>query len=142
MTPQEILAAARHLLDRPDSGSSSVWSRAAALLARQAFELGLDDHWRSRGVALASLSTRPQLICLASYLANADVAARATHAWGALSRACHHHPYELAVSPAELRNWLDAVDAALAAMAAPTAGSRDSVDLDMRSPRPLPSSRC
>jgi len=115
--PQEILAAARQLLDRPDSGTSGVWSRAAALLGRQAFELGLDDHWRSRGLALASLATRPQLICLASYLPNRDVAARATHAWSSLSRACHHHPYELAASPAELRNWLDAVDAALAAMA-------------------------
>jgi hypothetical protein len=120
MSPQEILAAARHLLDRPNSGTSGVWSRSAALLARQAFELGLDDHWRSRGVPLASLPTRPQLICLASYLPNRDIAARATHAWSSLSRACHHHPYELAASPSELRSWLDAVDAALAAMGAPS----------------------
>jgi len=119
--PQEILAAARQLLDRPDSGTSGVWSRAAALLGRQAFELGLDDHWRSRGVPLASLATRPQLICVASYLPNRDIAARATHAWSALSRACHHHPYELAPNPGELRAWLVAVDEVLAAMAAPAA---------------------
>jgi len=122
--PQEILAAARQLLDRPDSGTSGVWSRAAALLGRQAFELGLDDHWRSRGLALASLATRPQLICLASYLPNRDVAARATHAWSSLSRACHHHPYELAASPAELRNWLDAVQEALAVMGQPAVEAR------------------
>ena len=118
MRPQEILAAARQLLDRSDFGISGVWSRAAALLARQAFELGLDDHWRKRGLALDRLATRPQLICLASYLPNSDVAARATHAWSALSRACHHHPYELAPSPGEIRTWLDAVDDALAALAA------------------------
>lgn len=124
MRPREILAAARQLLDRSDSGISGVWSRAAALLARQAFESGLDDHWRSRGVALDRLATRPQLICLSAYLPNRDVAARASHAWASLSRACHHHPYELAASPSELRGWLDAVDEALAAMAAPAAGSR------------------
>jgi hypothetical protein len=41
-----------------------------------------------------------------------------------LSRACHHHPYELAPTPGELRGWLDAVDDALAALAAasPQAG--------------------
>ena len=124
MSPQEILAAARQLLDRPDSGTSGVWSRAAALLGRQAFEFGLDDHWRSRGMALASLATRPQLICLSSYLPNPDFAARATHAWSALTGACHHHPYELAASPAELRNWLDAVQEALAVMGQPAVEAR------------------
>ena len=38
---------------------------------------------------------RTQLICLRSYLEDAPLAARAGHAWSALSRACHHHPYEL-----------------------------------------------
>jgi hypothetical protein len=121
VTPQQILASARQLLDRPDSRTSSVWPRAAALLARQAFELGLDDHWRSRGIALDRLATRPQLICLPSYLSNRDLAARATHAWSALSRACHHHPYDLAPSVGELRIWLEAVDDALAAMTASAA---------------------
>jgi hypothetical protein len=122
--PTEILAAARRLLDHTDARAAGVWSRAAALLARQAFEIGLDDHWRSRGVALDRLATRPQLICLSAYLPNRDVAARASHAWSALSRACHHHPYELAPTPGELRGWLDAVDDALAAMAvaSPQAG--------------------
>ena len=124
MRPPEILAAARRLLDRPDSRDSGVLSRAAALLARQAFEIGLDEHWRSRGVPLDRLATRPQLICLSAYLPDRDVAARAVHAWAALSRACHHHPYELAPSAGELRGWLDAVDEALAVLAAPPAGSR------------------
>jgi hypothetical protein len=117
--PKEILAAARQLLDRPDAKISGVWSRAAALLARQAFEIGLDEHWRGRRVALDRLATRPQLICLSAYLPNRDVAVRAIHAWAALSRACHHHPYELAPSAGELRGWLDAVDEVLAALAAP-----------------------
>jgi hypothetical protein len=121
--PQEILAAARQLLDRTTTTVPGVWSRAAALLGRQAFEIGLDEHWRSRGVPLDRLATRPQLICLNAYLPNRDVAARASHAWSALSRACHHHPYELTASPGELRGWLDAVGDALAALAVPTAGA-------------------
>lgn len=119
MRPAEILAAARQLLDRPDSKLAGVWSRAAALLARQAFEGGLDDHWRSKGMTLDRLATRPQLICLSAYLPNREVAVRAGHAWSSLSHTCHHHPYELAASPAELRRWLDAVGDALATLAAP-----------------------
>jgi hypothetical protein len=45
------------------------------------------------------------------YLGDADLAARAGHAWSALSRACHHHPYELAPTAAELQGWLAVVDA-------------------------------
>ena len=116
MKPREILAAARQLLDRPDARIAGVWSRAAALLARQAFESGLDDHWRSKGVALDRLGTRPQLICLSAYLPNREAAARASHAWSALSRACHHHPYELPPGHAELGNWLASVRDILTAM--------------------------
>ena len=32
-------------------------------------------------------------------------------AWGALSRACHHHPYELAPTAGELSGWIEAVEA-------------------------------
>ena len=39
MTAEELLAAARRLVDRPDAAMAGVWPRAAALLARQALEL-------------------------------------------------------------------------------------------------------
>jgi hypothetical protein len=48
---------------------------------------------------------RTQLICLRTYLGDAPLAARAGHAWSALRRACHHHPYELAPTVAELEAW-------------------------------------
>jgi hypothetical protein len=53
---------------------------------------------------------RVQLICLKSYLDDDELAARARHTWSALRRACHHHPYELAPTATELRDWLSVVD--------------------------------
>ena len=118
MTPAELLAAAQRLLDRPDAKAAGIWPRAAALLARQALEQGLDAYWRGKGLKLAMVATKPQLICLQDYLQDADVAGRASHAWAALTQACHHHPYELPPSHSELDGWLTSVAAALKAMEA------------------------
>jgi hypothetical protein len=52
---------------------------------------------------------RAQLICLRSYLGDTDLAVRAGHAWSALRRACHHHPYELAPTATELDGWFAVV---------------------------------
>jgi hypothetical protein len=116
MTPQATLAAAQRLLDRQDAKTAGIWPRAAALLARQALEQGLEEYWRSRGVALDTLATRPQLICLPRYLGNKDLAGRAAHTWSSLTRACHHHPYDLPPGHAELGNWLASVGDILTAM--------------------------
>jgi hypothetical protein len=118
MTPTHLLAAAQRLLDRSDARTAGIWPRAAALLARQALEQGLDAYWRAKGLSLATLGTKPQLICLQTYLSDADLAGRASHAWSALTQACHHHPYELSASPAELKAWLTTVAETLAATAA------------------------
>ncbi len=116
MTPDATLAAAQRLLDRKEAKTAGIWPRAAALLARQALEQGIDEHWRRKGVALDKLSTRPQLICLSRYVANKDLAGRAALAWSSLTRACHHHPYELPPGHAELGNWLASVSEILTAM--------------------------
>ncbi len=102
MTPAEVLATAQQLLDRADPRTAGLWPRAAALLARQALEQALDDYWRAKGLALGSISTSPQLICLREYLDDERLAASVGQAWHALSQACHHHPYELAPTAAEL----------------------------------------
>ena len=52
---------------------------------------------------------RAQLICLPSYLDDARLATRTSHAWSALDRASHHHTYELAPTAGELRAWLSVV---------------------------------
>jgi hypothetical protein len=118
MTPAETLAMAQQLLDRPDAKTAGLWPRAAALLARQALEQGLDDYWRAKGVPLHDCGTRPQLICLGEYLGDAPLAGRAHHTWAALSEATHHHPYELAPGHGELTAWLAVVGDLLPALAA------------------------
>ena len=75
------------------------WARAVALLARQGLERALDELWTVRGVELSPVSTHAQLLCLRAYLIDDALAADVRYAWGALSRACHHHPYELARRP-------------------------------------------
>ena len=117
MTPNDLLAAAQRLLERPDARTAGIWPRAAALLARQALEQGLDAYWRSKDLKLATLATKPQLICLSTYLQDQGVAGRANHAWSSLSRACHHHAYELAANQAELQDWTRAVGDTLSATA-------------------------
>jgi hypothetical protein len=119
MTPTETLAMAQQLLDRADATTAGLWPRAAALLARQALEQGLDAYWREKGLPLHGCGTRPQLICLGEYIGNAALAGRAHHTWAALSEACHHHPYELAPGQGELATWIDTVGKLLPELAAP-----------------------
>jgi hypothetical protein len=105
------LGLAHRALERADPETAGLWPRAAALLARNALEMAVARLWERRGLDLRGCSMRVQLICLRMYLGDADLAARAGHAWSALSRACHHHPYELAPTAAELQGWLAVVDA-------------------------------
>lgn len=109
-TPTELLGMARQLLDRASPDTAGLWPRAAALLGRQALEMAVDDFWRDRHIPLDSCPTRQQLICLREYLDDEDLAGRVHHAWNALSRACHQHPYELAPTVGELKDWIGVVD--------------------------------
>ena len=107
--PRELLDVAGGLLGRGDPATAGLWPRASAILALQALEAGLLRLWERRAIDLRGCSMRTQLICLRSYLDDARLAARASHAWSALSRACHHHAYELAPTAGELRSWFSAV---------------------------------
>ena len=101
---------ADRLLRRGDPTTAGLWPRASALLALQALEAGLLRLWERRAIDLQGCSMRTQLICLRSYLEDARLAARAGHAWSALSRACHHHAYELAPTSGELHSWFSVVN--------------------------------
>jgi hypothetical protein len=108
MTPHELLAAARGLMQRPDAPVAGIWPRAAALLARQAIEAAMGEMWASKRQAaeLSGSTMRSQVLCLTAYL-DRGVASRAAYLLAALSQACHYHPYELAPTAAELVGWLD-----------------------------------
>ena len=107
--PLPLLELADELLRRADPATAGMWPRAASLLGRRALEATLHRLWRERGAGLESCPMRTQLICLRRYLEDHGLAARTGHAWSALSRACHHHPYELAPTAAELRGWFAVV---------------------------------
>ena len=102
---------ASDLLQRADPSTRGLWPRASALLARQALEAGVQRLWERREVDLRGCPMRAQLICLRTYLGDAGLAAETAHAWSALTRACHHHPYELAPTAAELQGWFAVVGA-------------------------------
>ena len=108
MTPEELLAAAGRLIERPDAATAGVWPRAAALLTRQALERAMAMLWAARAQAtgLSACSMRSQVLCLTAYL-DRPTAARTAYLLAALSRACHYHPYELAPTAAELTGWLN-----------------------------------
>jgi hypothetical protein len=108
MTPEELLAAARRLIERPDAATAGVWPRAAALLARQALELAMEELWAAnpQATGLSGSSMRSQMLCLTAYL-DQDTATRADYLYAALSRACHYHSYELAPTATELTRWLN-----------------------------------
>ena len=107
--PRELIEMADGLLRRADPATAGLWPRASALLGLQALEASLERLWQRETLEFQGCSMRTQLICLRSYLEDAPLAARAGHAWSALSRACHHHAYELAPTSIELSSWLAVV---------------------------------
>jgi hypothetical protein len=110
----ELLHQARALMQAPQSGQADlagVWPRAVALLGRQALEQALDAYWRQHAPGVEHASRLAQLLCLPAYLDDRDVASGVRYAWYGLSRACHHHAYELSPTAEELAALLDATDA-------------------------------
>lgn len=111
MTPAQLLAEARALVDR---GPVGVWPRAAALCARRALEEALDQLWRTRAAGLEAASTRAQLIALRGYLGDADLAGDVAFTYAVLSDACHHHDYELTPTAPELHARFAVLDRLIA----------------------------
>lgn len=104
--PRSPLGLARTLLEHGDLGPPAVRIRASALLARQSVEQSVRSFWARRCPGLTRCSARAQLLCLVGYQETAFLAAKATALWGNLSRACHHHPFELAPSAIDLGAYL------------------------------------
>ena len=107
MTPVEILAAADALAGSGSSTRVHGWPRVAALLARHAIEEALRQYWTLREPGVEHCTWHAQMLCLSAYLSNRDLARETAAAWSELSRACHHHPYDLAPNATELRGLLD-----------------------------------
>ncbi|WP_422734177.1 hypothetical protein ACN26Y_02465 [Micromonospora sp. WMMD558] len=117
-SPQDCLAAADKLLTSVVRGTRGAWPRACAWLLRLAVEAAMDDYWQRCHPEVAALRARtPQFLILDRY-AGRHVAARAGYAWSALSRAGHHHCYELGLTAAELRRLRETVATVIGDLAA------------------------
>lgn len=123
MTPDDLLAAARDLLERPAFASIGGWPRAVALLTRQALEKALEGFWKASPstAGLCDCAMKTQLACLPTYL-EPGLAREIGYVWATLSSACHYHPYDLAPTAAELIGWIDAVAALLASITVKSPG--------------------
>jgi hypothetical protein len=110
VTPDEILEAARSLMERPEAATAGVWPRASAILTRQALEEALDGVWASDVAtdAVADCSMRTQLLCARSYT-DPILAEQVAWVWAELSRGCHYDPYELAPTATELEDWMTTI---------------------------------
>lgn len=105
---RDLLTAARIAVEKPDAGLDDAWPRAAALLTRQALEQLIDATLASRIPDLNGVSMRVKLACLTE-LTDPAAAHEAAWLWARLSTACHHHPYDLAPTGAELTEWITRV---------------------------------
>jgi hypothetical protein len=108
-TPDVLLAEAQRLLESRAADLRGTWPRAVALLTRQAVEQTLDDLWRWKAPGTERASRRAQLLCLGSYIGDEALAQEVRYAWAALSRACHHQPYEVGGTAEDLRMSRDVV---------------------------------
>ena len=85
--------------------------RTAALLARRAFEDWLDElsaSWSTQVVSDRPPTTSSKLVALGA-LQGMELGEHAKRVWHGLSRAVHHHAYELQPSVAEVRQLVKQV---------------------------------
>lgn len=115
MNPQELLAAARRLIEEPSEATGGLWARAATILARQALEEKLAAVLSELAPGSQSAPGEAQLLILCEVLGDRALAVRTRFVWSALSSASHMHGYELPATSKELSDWCDAVGEFLAA---------------------------
>jgi hypothetical protein len=108
-TAGALVGLARDLQARRDAELIGIWPRAVAFLARQALEGVISTVLAERASGAERCSARAQLLCLPTYAPTA-AALEATYLWSALSRVCHHHPYELGPTVAQLNDWVTRVE--------------------------------
>lgn len=100
----ERLEVVDRLLDGSVTDAGGLWSRATAWILRLALEQTVDELWLRVAPELMRCPMRAQLLAL-RFFAGVEAAAQVATVWAALSRAAHHHDYELAPSVTELRRW-------------------------------------
>lgn len=81
-----------------------MWPRTCAWLLRLAVETALDGWWDAHLTPMCVRSPGAQFLVLPQ-TAGDELARRAEMLWTVLSRAGHHHAFELAPTAGELQGW-------------------------------------
>lgn len=102
--PKRRLVVADQLLRNPGLIEDGAWPRACTWLIRLALEHAVDDYWQRHRPEVVAVSRRAQLLALTRTV-DPDLGQRCTQLWHTLSRAAHHHAYELSPTSPELRGW-------------------------------------
>jgi hypothetical protein len=116
MSPRQLLDTASGLLTQPSPSMRRCWPRACASLTRVALEQALREYWQWKASSLVGRPMRHQLLALLVF-ADTEIAAISLSARHGLSRAVHHHTYELPPTAAELEGWNHDVATLLARLA-------------------------
>ena len=96
--------------------SKGVWLRAVAFLTRGVLEREMDRLWRVEFGGTRRTNRQTPFACLKQLARDGHidldpVMAEDIHsAWAALSRACHHHEYDLTPTVSELELWIGQVE--------------------------------
>jgi hypothetical protein len=103
---EDLLTHADRMLRDDTSRTGGWWPRTVTFLLRGALEEDLTAFWIRTRPGTERASMRAQMhVLLEEDPPGTEVGRDAAAAWNALSRACHHHAYELAPTAAELRTW-------------------------------------
>lgn len=106
-TPASLLAQASAVLE----GATAHSNRAACWIARAALESTVDDLLNAQHNPAPDATMRSKLTVLqVTFGQHNDVPARADYAWNGLSRACHHHAFELTPTLTEVQHLIHLVE--------------------------------
>lgn len=104
-----LLGYAQTLLNGTGEQRSGQSARLAALIARQALEMMVDDRCAELGAKGCDRATMRSRLTILKSLDNADRAAHYASLWTQLSASCHEHAYDLPPTAAEVRGLCEEV---------------------------------
>lgn len=104
MKAEQLLWHAKEILDGGAMPARPQRMRIAAFLIRQALEEAVNSHCDRLVVHLDHPVTMRSRLTVLHLFDQSGAAGIAEYTWNALSRACHHHAYELAPTASELQH--------------------------------------
>jgi hypothetical protein len=96
------LETADRMLTTVIRGARGCWPRACVWLLRYELEAAMDRYWQRACPEIGQARAQRHKLLLLGHYAGTEIGQRASYLWWALSRAGHHHTYELGITATEL----------------------------------------